>query len=329
MLRLCTLLTLAAISAGPAVAQALPKGPLFMGFYESWAELPIGTPEVTRLAQMPGSVDLAVIGFVKPDLTFDGTHLKSTGIEVPFDAPMLKDSIAALKRQHSNTKVLLSVGGSGYNKTWDQFQAEPLARLVKALGADGVDLDYEPSTPGCVSTVIGGQSTYRCASEETWSKIIRDTRALLPRPYIVSLQGWSVGAYGAGKFANEIQVSPWTGSMLWLARLPEAKEIDVVAVMAYDAGPALDPERAFSAYRAVWQGPLLLGIEIPFEGSKEIPPSVARIKKFAVDQAKDPMGGILLYAVTEEVKDGPSLNHPDGELAAKTICEGLGRKECE
>jgi chitinase len=226
-------------------------------------------------------------------------------------------------------KVLLSVGGSGYNKSWDKFSAEPLARLVKALGADGVDLDYEPPAPNCASAAIGGQSTFRCASEDVWVRAIRETRALLPRPYLVSVQAWSVGAYGAGKFSGEIPISPWTGSMLWLNRLPEAKEIDVVAVMAYDAGPTLDPERAFAAYRAVWPGQLLLGIEIPAEGSKELHPPVARIKKFAADQAKDPLGGILLYAVTEEVKDGPSLNKPDGEVAAQAICQGLGRKDCD
>ncbi len=321
---------LATLAAQGAMAQSpLPNGPLFMGFYESWKELPVGTPEVTRLAQMPGAVDLVGVGFVKPNLTFDGTHLKSTGLEVPFDAPMLKDSIAALKVTHPNAKVLLSVGGSGYNKTWDQFSAEPLARLVKAVGADGVDLDYEPPAPGCSSVKMGGESTYRCASEDVWARIITATRAVLPRPYIVSLQAWSVGAYGAGKFSSEIPFSPWTGSMLWLNRLPQAQQIDVVAVMAYDAGPALDPERAFASYRAVWPGPLLLGIEIPAEGSKELPSSVARIKKFAANQAKDPKGGILLYAVTEDIKDGPTLNNPDGEVAAKTICEGFGRKECD
>src|SRR5579859_3363665 len=172
----------ASLAAHGAMAQsALPNGPLFMGFYESWKELPVGTPEVTRLAMTPAGVDLVAVSFVKPNLTFDGTHLKSTGLELPFDAPMLKDSIAALKLTHPNAKVVLSVGGSGYNKTWDQFSAEPLARLVKAVGADGVDLDYEPPAPGCASVKINGDSTYRCASEDVWTRAIRATRAALPR----------------------------------------------------------------------------------------------------------------------------------------------------
>jgi hypothetical protein len=320
---------LAALLALPAAAQSpRPEGPLFMGFYESWKELPVPIGSLTRLAQMPGSVDLVAVSFVKPDLVFDGTHLKGTGLQLAFDAPVLKDAIAALKAAHPDTKVVLSVGGSAY-KTWDQFQPEALARLVKAIGADGVDLDYEPSAPNCASVTLNGAVTYRCASEDMWVKLIQATRAVLPRPYIVSLQAWSVGAYGVGKFAGDIPPSPWTGSMLWLGRLPEAKDIDIVAVMAYDAGPSLDPDRAFAAYRALWPGQLLLGIEIPAEGSKEIPPSVARIKKLAANQAKDPKGGILLYAVTEDVKDGPSLNKPDGEVATKAICEGLGRKDCE
>lgn len=308
---------------------AVPQGPLFMGFYESWKELPTGSPRVTRLAQLPASLDIVAIGFVKPDLTFDGTHLASTGLEVKFDAPLLAQSIAALKAKNPKVKVLLSVGGSGYNQGWSQYNPEPLARLVKALGADGIDLDYEPPAPNCVGGSLNGETTYRCASEDMWVRAVRATRAVLPRPAIVSAQGWSVGAYGAGKFANELPPSHWTGSMLWLARLPEAKELDLVAIMAYDAGPSLDPQKAFAAYRAVWPGPLLLGVNVPEPPSKELPFSVPRLKKLAAAQTQDPMGGLMLYAVTDDIDDGLSMNKPDGGLAAQAICQGLGRKDCD
>jgi len=321
-----SLLTL--LVGGATVAQTLPDGPLFMGFYETWTELPIASPEFTKLAQLPDSLDLVAIAFVKPSLTFDGVTLKSTGLEVPFDAPMLAKAIGALRKRNPKAKILLSVGGSGYNKQWPDYAPEQLLKLVKFLGADGVDLDYEPANPACAHIRLNDQSTINCGSEQEWVRIIRMTRAVFPRPYVVTAQAWSVGAYGVGDFARDIPPSPWTGSMLWLAKTPEAKELDVVAVMAYDSGPSFDPERAMAAYRAVWSGPLLMGIEVPSAESKELPTPVNRIKRLANVESKDAKGGILLYAVTEEVKAGPSLNRPDGELAAKAICEGLGRKGC-
>ncbi len=327
-------LTIAALWAGGAalaqsLPQSLPPGPLFMGFYESWKELPGGSPRITRLAQMPGGIDLVAIGFVKPDLTFDGTHLASTGIQTPFDAPMLAQSIAALKAKNPKTKVLLSVGGSGYNGSWPNFSPEPVARLVKMLGADGVDIDLEPARPDCSQIKLNDGVTFHCASEILWQRAIKGMREQLPRPYILSVQGWSVGAYGAGKFADDLPFSAWTGSMLWLGRMPEAKEIDVVAVMAYDAGPTLDPQRVFAAYRAIWPGHLLLGLNVPEPPSKEAPFTVARLKKLAAAQRQEQQGGIMLYAVTDDIVDGLSMNKPDGALAAQAICEGLGRSGCD
>lgn len=324
-MRLAVLFVLSLLG-GAALAQSQPAGPLFMGYYASWNELPVATPRLSKLAQLPPGIDVAAIAFVKPDLKFDGTSLDGTGLTLPpnWNAKLLADSVAAFRQTHPKAKILLSVGGSVYNKSWSEFAARPLLKLVQALGVDGVDLDFEPANPGCGRA----GATFTCASEADWARIIRQTRDILPRPAIIAAQGWSVGAYGVGAFAGDVPASPFTGSMLWLARLPEAKEIDILAIMAYDAGPKFVPERAFDAYRAVWPGRLLLGVDVPEEDSVSPPFSVPRLKQLARQQAGNGLGGIMLWTATAELKAGPSLTRPDGEIAAGAICEGLGRDGC-
>ena len=315
----------AAYAAG---AQSLPAGPLFMGYYESWNELPVETARQTRLAQLPDSLDIVAVSFVKPDLAFDGNHLRDSGLQTFGSAQFLKEAIDLLRKRNPKVRVLLSVGGSSYTNGWISYDAAALARLVKAVGADGVDLDYEPDEPGCARMRLGEMASILCASDTEWQRILRQTRAELPRPYLLTAPGWSVGAYGEGEFARELPASRYTGSMMWLKRMKEAKEIDLLSIMAYDAGPTLDPERVFAAYRAIWSGPLLLGMSVPPDARGGLPYTATRMKHFAGQRSGDQRGGIMLWAATSPSEDGPSLDRPDGELAIRWICQGLGRAEC-
>lgn len=315
----------AVLWAGLAAAESgLPAGPLFMGYYESWNELPVEVADLTTLAQMPASLDILAIAFVRPDLAFDGSSLAGTGLQGEFSVEMLASAIAAYKKRSPKTKVILSVGGSSYNMTWGALAAEPLARLVRAVGADGVDLDYEPKDPRCARS----GRTIQCAADQDWIRSIKAVRAVLPRPYVLTAPVWSVGAYGVGAFASDLPPSRFTGSMLWLAGAPEARELDAISIMAYDSGPAFDPERALAAYHAIWPGPVLLGMSLPPDSAQGAPYTVARMKRLAAEQATQPKGGVMIYAVNEDSKGGPSLELPDGEMAAKALCEGLGRKAC-
>lgn len=87
-------------------------------------------------------------------------------------------------------------------------------------------------------------------------------RAALPRPALLTVPRWSVGAYGEGAWAQAEPRSPWTGSMLALLRSPAGAMIDLVSLMAYDTGPRLDPAKALAAYRAAWPGPVLMGASV-------------------------------------------------------------------
>ncbi len=311
------------------VPPPLPGGPLFMGYYESWAELPVGTAGATRLANLPAYLDVVAIGFARPDLGFDGRSLRGTGLQVPFDLPLLAEAIAGLKARNPRVRVVLAVGGSGYAAGWSAYAPDALARLVKALGADGVDLDYEPIAAQCGRRRLNETLSIVCSSDQEWTRLIRQTRAVLPRPFLLTIPGWSVGAYGQKDFVGDQPVSQLTGSMLWLERQPEAKEIDLLTIMAYEAGRSYDPDRAYAAYRAIWPGPLLLGVQVPPDKTGGPDYSVPRLKHYAGGQAAQPLGGIMLYSLSRDSPAGGSPAVPDAALAARTLCEALGRGGCE
>jgi len=315
-------------SAEASAADGLPAGPLIMGYYESWAELPVATASVTELANLPASLDIVALGFARPDLKFAGTDLRDTGLQVPFDGAELAEAVAALRVRAPHMKILLAVGGSGYATTWGQYAPDGVARLVAALGLDGVDLDYEPAAPQCARHNGDAGGTVACATDAIWADLIRRTRLVLPRPALLALPAWSVGAYGTGEFQNEPPQSPFTGSMLWLGRLPEAKDVDLVSVMAYEAGPSFDPLRSIAAYRTIWPGRLLLGALVPPDHTGGIVYSVDTLKRYTAAVSSDPLGGMMVYALQSEPPGGASLATPDGTLSARTICEQLHRTGC-
>src|SRR5690606_20879920 len=146
---------------------------------------------------------------------------------------------------------------------------------VRDIGADGVDIDFEPSNPDCRR---GGDERIACRSDARWQEYVSRLRAVLPRPFLLTVPGWSVGAYGEGRFADARPPSPWTGSMLSLLRSDQAANLDLVSIMAYDAGPAFDPLEALAAYREHWKGPLALGVQVmpPIHGGPRMTADAAR-----------------------------------------------------
>ncbi len=296
-----------------------------MGYHESWWEVPATGANATRLAAIPGYVNLVALSFARPDMAYDGgLELAATGLQYPFDGRVLKGAIALLRQRQPGTKVILSVGGSAY-PAWHRLNEAAVARLVADLGLDGVDIDFEPAEPGCRTE--GGK--IRCASDRDFADIVTRLRRVLPRPALITVAGWSVAAYGEGAWANAQPRSRYTGMMLNLLRGPAAGSIDLVSIMAYEAGATYNPWDAFQAYRAVWPGPLVLGFHVPPQRQPNEPVhTLAFITDLTARVRQDPAGGVMLYSLSA-VPPGPiSPVNPDAKAAAATICRALDLQGC-
>ena len=298
----------------------------FVAYHASWYEPPATSAEQTTLARLPRYISIVMLGFARPDTAYDGgDDLAPTGLQYPFSRMLLGQAISALKKKNPETKVLVAVGGSGY-PGWDRLNEAALVSLVRDIGADGIDVDFEPRDPDCRRNAEG-QIT--CSSDAQWRDYVSRIRKVLPRPYMVTVPGWSVGAYGEGRFINALPKSPWTGIMLPLLRSAEARDIDLVSIMAYDAGPSFSPIEALKAYRSYWPGPLALGIPVmpPTHGEARL--SARAAQTLMQDVAANPRAGAMLYALRETPPGHISPDNPDAAMLARAICLGLGLSGCD
>jgi hypothetical protein len=311
MIRLLSALLLLVL---PAATAAEPLR--FAAYHETWAEAATSDPEATRLAQLPGGLDVVMLAFARPDLIYrGGLDLRGTGLGFPFAGRLAREAAAALRRRSPGTKVLLSVGGATY-PNWQALDVTAVARLVRDLGLDGVDVDYEPPDPDCRPAA----GRIRCASDARFIAIIEAFRHALPRPATLAVAAWSVGAYGEGTWRHARPSSPYAGMALALLRSPAARGIDLLSIMAYDAGPRYDPAEAFAAYRALFPGPLLLGVSV--QGSA-LPASqrLAQVEGLARRAAREG-GGMMLYSLQmTSPHDRPGA--PFAEALAQAICRGV------
>ncbi|MGA0562245.1 glycoside hydrolase family 18 protein [Ancylobacter sp. VNQ12] len=312
-----------AVTAGPP-AVAEPARP-FLAYHASWYEPDATRAQETTLVRLPGYITHVALSFAKPDLTYGGgLDLTGTGLEYRPSGAVMKDAIALLKARHPGTRVLLALGGSTYSG-WDRLAPDSIGRLVRDLGADGVDIDFEPPAPGCAPRV----ETVICATDAMIVDVVRRLRKELPRPYVISMAGWSVGAYGAGDFANAPPASPWRGLLLGLFASAAARDLDLVSIMSYDAGPAYDATQAFRAYRSVWKGPLALGIAVMPSGHGDGRFTVERTARLLHAVAGDPLAGAMLYALLEVPPGPPGPDNPDYRALSVAICVSLELPGCD
>src|SRR5579883_2115806 len=193
-------------SAGSDSGNNHPGGAkLLVGYYQTWSDSWKANGADTVLAKLPSYVNVVNLSFMEPNASYasGSGSLGGTGLSFPYDGPTLKAAVAALHASHPNTKVIVSVGGATY-PSWSSFNAAPIAAFVNDFGLDGVDIDYEPSNPGCTN----GGGTVSCPSDAEYVGVINAMRAALPRPKWLTIAAWSVGAYGEGAWAS----APPTGS---------------------------------------------------------------------------------------------------------------------
>jgi hypothetical protein len=293
---------------------------------DSWNEPPVASPERSSVASLPDYIGVVDLAFAKPDLVYPGgLDLSATGLEYRYSGQLLHGAIALLKARHPNTQVLLSIGGAVYNN-WDHLDEHALMRLVKDLGADGVDLDFEPPDASCAADATQHMV---CTTDRLWGEFTTRIRAVLPRPYIMTASVWSVGAFGEGVYRSAGPPSRYTGIMLAFLRSPQASQIDMLCINAYDAGPEFDPIRAFQAYRAVWPNMLAVGLEVQRTGGAGPFYSAGGAEALARVVAKDRLGAMMLYPLLATPEGPESNNRPDGRALAKALCRGMGLIGCE
>lgn len=214
----------------------------------SWSMPWIGNGNESELANVNG-YNTVLLSFIQPDTTYTGgLTFEGTGLQFSSEPQVIKDAIAALRSK--GVKVLLAVGGATYHN-WAGLNPAGVAAFVNEFSLDGIDIDFEPSDPACAPN---GDGSIVCGSDELYISVTRQLRDAIPRPAMVTLATWSVGAYGEGAFAEAApQGSPYTGVAIRMLR-EVGDLLDQVQVMAYDAGDSYDAKVAYDAYRAVYSG---------------------------------------------------------------------------
>ncbi|WP_255989146.1 carbohydrate-binding protein [Chitinolyticbacter albus] len=182
----------------------------------------------------------------------------------------LRNNIAALKNR--GTKVFLSVGGWSYSQgsQWSGFNAPHIVDLALDLGASGVDIDWESSGSSCNKAEA---ASFSCSKDSEIANIIsslyneiRNRSAGLQ----ISIAGWSTGAYyvkGTPFEEGKVQWgSPFGGTMYRVVKDHGAK-INFINLMSYDGGEYYDPREGYESYKAIYGGPINMGMEIAPEGA--------------------------------------------------------------
>lgn len=309
------ILTSLGIATGTRVQAADARSRL-LAYHESWSEVRTADPSRTRLANLPPYYGIVVLAFAKPDMAYPAPGaLSGTGLGLPFDAAVLRDAIAL--RRAAGTRVLLGLGGATYTG-WDRLDHVAVARLVRDLGLDGVEIDYEPPDPGCRRDP---DARMRCPTDARFASIVTQLRGALPRPALLGIDIMSNGAYGEGRWRDAVPTSGYTGSALSVLRSPAAAQLDLVLLMAYNAGRHYDATAAFDAVRAIWPGPLYLGLRMPPDetgGSLTLAEAERRIRHAAAD----PAAGVYLYTLQTPADPGGGPTAAQLSVIACTVMRG-------
>ncbi|GAA0554205.1 hypothetical protein FHS83_001714 [Rhizomicrobium palustre] len=295
-----------------AVLAQTAQARVVAGYFPSWES-------ASALSSVNPAYSHVIVAFARPDFSWDGKSFAGTGLQFEGSPAELKRQIAAVKKR--GTKVLLAVGGTSYLK-WDALAAEAgkpgpvtnqIARFVRELGFDGIDVDYE---------IEGGDiAPYRGA-------ILSLRRAAQGKT--LSLAAWSTGAdctkaTGTAPCGGKVgETDANTGRERLVFRDPAAAAaIDMVEVMSYDAGLAYDPVLGWQLYRALL--PARVIVNIGFEPAPEgwgkavlvgrDQDAVCKNAKLQTDQFEQ--ASSKPYSVERSLRDGPlasKTNPKDGAM---------------
>lgn len=310
-----------------------------VGYFQSWSEINSSDPAKLQLANLASYVNWVVVSFMKPDSTYKGNYdLSDTGLFThpmgasPDSGKVIRDAIALLKQKNPKTKVLVSIGGD-YYQNFAQLNPSAIAAVVKDFGFDGVDIDYLPNDKEANCSVKNG--VVSCGSDSEYRRIVRELRKALPRPTILTLTGWSVGAYGEDKWKNAQPANgPWMGLLLDLMRSPEAADLDQLHVTSYNGGLTYNPKEALDAYQHYFKGRIVMAVHVPpeawpSEASIRHVYTLPKVRELAQAVVKQNAAGIMIWSLQRQIDQTPSEDYPDAQMMAREICRVLSLGNCE
>ncbi len=181
-----------------------------------------------------------------------------------------RNIIASLKAR--GTEVFISVGGWAYSQgsQWASFRAANVVDLALDLGASGVDIDWEAEGNSCNKLTA---DQFSCTKDGEIIGIVTSLYNEIRSRGVnlkISIAGWSTGAYyvkGTPFEEGLVQWgSPFGGTMYRVVK-DHGNKIDFINLMSYDAGEYYDPREGYESYRAIYSGPINVGLEIAPEGA--------------------------------------------------------------
>ena len=216
-------------------------------YFQSWSCGWASSGANLDLSKIPSPINVVFLSFAKPNCNYvkGSMSFSGTGLDFSSDFAVVKDAIQILRKR--NVVVMLSIGGATY--PFDGFNPKAVVDFANDLGVDGIDIDWEPHAGAAEAHLLG--------------PIINGVRSIYPKG-LISIAAFSIGAYGTGSFANS-QPSGQNTGMCIPGLQSNGHQLDFICLMSYDASPVYDPVTAFKAYRSYYNGPILIGVEVPPE----------------------------------------------------------------
>jgi len=182
----------------------------------------------------------------------------------------LRNNIAALKAR--GTQVWVSYGGWAYSQgsEWANFNAKGVVDLALDLGASGVDIDWESNGSSCNKL---DAANFSCNTDGQINGIIDSLYSEIQSRGAklgISVAGWSTGAYyvkGSPFEEGKVQWASSFGGVMYTVVKTRGSKLSHVNLMSYDGGAYYDPREGYESYRAIYSGPINVGMEIAPEGA--------------------------------------------------------------
>lgn len=268
----------------------------------SVAETPTASPSPTPILR---TEPFKVVGYVTPAANIDAidfsvlTHInysflipRANGTTRPFGAPNHLRKVVTHAKKHG-VKVLIAVGGWGWDKEFETLAADPAIRekLAKRVAdfcatyqLDGIDIDWEYPNAG--------------ASAANFSALAAAFRSALPAGALVT----------AAVLANATDAEGISKDAVG--------QLDFINLMAYD-GPRNDhssyamAERSITAWLARGIHPNKLVLGVPFYGR----PGNAAYRTLLASDPATANGDRILFRGVEQNYNGPATIRRKTQLA--------------